>query len=309
VAAGPKLRRRWRNARATDSPLAERVGAALVAAAIDCRRAGLARPAPEPILRDLLPSYLADVPDAGPLGETVIAGGFGWATDRVQATSALLTWEAGGYVVFDYLLDQIQRAPNAPPVPGVVWERLLVDPTPEDAAGVGIAAYQAGQWPIAERALRVAADAGDHRAESDLGFLLEQQGKLDEADRWYRRAADAGHHEAERNLGVLLHQRGRLVEAERWYRRAADAGDHDAEYNLGDLLHKRGELTEAEGWYRKAADAGDHDAERRLGVVLEALGRVEEAEGWYRKAADAGDEDAADALMWLLATRPRPPHP
>jgi hypothetical protein len=90
VAAGPKLWRRWRSARAVDNPLPERVGAALVAAAIDCRRAGLARPAPEPILRDLLSTNLKDEPDAGQLAPTIIADGFAWATTRIQATRRVI---------------------------------------------------------------------------------------------------------------------------------------------------------------------------------------------------------------------------
>jgi eukaryotic-like serine/threonine-protein kinase len=158
-----------------------------VEAAIDCRRAGLARPVAEPVLRDLLPSYLPDEPDAGRLAETVITDGLTWATIRFQATSALLARDAGGYVVFDYLLDQVQRAQDAPAVPDVVWERLVVTPDPEDAFGVGVAAYQAGQRSIAERAFLVAADAGNHLAESNLGTLLQQQGRSEEAEGWYRR--------------------------------------------------------------------------------------------------------------------------
>ncbi len=41
-------------------------------------------------------------------------------------------------------------------------------------------------------------------------------------------AADAGHHDAEFNLGVLFQERGEVEEAERWWRKAADAGDVDA---------------------------------------------------------------------------------
>jgi TPR repeat protein len=300
VAAGPRLWRRWRNASAVDSPLPERVGAALVAAAIDCRRAWLSRPVPEPILRDLLNTYLEDEPDADRLAPTVIADGLAWATTRVQATSALLSRKGDGYVVFDYLLDRVQRIPDALPVQGAVWERLLVDPQPEDAFRVGMAAYLTGQWPITGRALSVAAEAGHHDAEYNLGVLSHQQGKLEEAGQWYRRAADAGHHVAEYNLGLLLYQQGRLEEAGQWYRRAADAGDHDAEYNVGVLLYQQGKLEEAEHWWRRAADAGHHSVQNSLGFLLHQQGNPEEAEQWYRRAADAGHHFAENNLGGLL---------
>jgi hypothetical protein len=227
VAAGPKLWRRWRSARAVDNPLPERVGAALVAAAIDCRRAGLTRPVPEPILRDLLADYLRDEPDADQLAPMVIADGFEWATTRVQATSALLTSDGGGYVVFDYLLDQVQTASDAPPLPDVVWEQLLVDPHPKDAFRVGMAAYLAGQRSIAERAFRAAHNAGDSNATYLLGLLFEQRGAMQvhEAESWYREAVYAGNPNAAYNLGALLEERGEFQEAEHWYRQAAKGGN------------------------------------------------------------------------------------
>jgi len=300
VAAGPRLWQRWLSAHAVDNPLPSRVGAALVAAAIDCRRAGLVRPVPEQVLRDLLPGYLRDGPDAGQLAPTVIADGLAWATTQVQATTALLTPEEGGYVVFDYLVDQVQLSPDAAPVPDVVLERLLVDPAPEDAFGIGVAGYETGQRPIAERAFRAAAEAGDHDAESNLGVLLRQLGRLDEAEQWYRQAASAGHRSAAYNLGVLLEDVGRIEDAEYWYRWAADAGQRSAAYNLGILLEELGQVDQAERWYRQAADTGHHDAENNLGVLLRQQGRLDEAEQWYRQAADAGHHDAQYNLGVLL---------
>jgi hypothetical protein len=70
LAAGPRLWRRWRNARAVDGPTHEQAGAAMVAAALDCRRAGLARPVSEEVLAGLYldPIYLDPAVCQWPLG-------------------------------------------------------------------------------------------------------------------------------------------------------------------------------------------------------------------------------------------------
>jgi uncharacterized protein len=297
LAAGPRLWRRWRNARAVDSSAYEQVGAAVVAAALDCRRAGLSRSVSEEVLRGLYrdPAYL-DPPVVGRLAPDVFEQGLAWATELVQATSALLTPEAGGYVVFDYLLDTVQADPDAPPVPSRVWEHLLSDLQLDDAFAVGVAAYRAGEHQVAERAWRVAADAGGIGgivAEYNLGLLLQQRDELEEAEHWWRRAANAGLHDAEYNLGLLLQQRDDLEEAEHWLRRAANAGLHDAEYNLGSLLYLRGNLEEAEHWLRRAANAGNRNGQMWLGILLEGSGRLLEAKRWYECASDFGHQDAA----------------
>jgi TPR repeat protein len=290
IAAGPRLRRRWRNARDPGSPAHEQAGAAMVAAALDCRRAGLSRPVSEELLHELYrdQAYL-DSRVAGRLDPAAFEQGLAWATDVVQGASALLTREpdADGYEVFDYLLDTVQTDPDARPVPSLIWEHLLSRLQADDALAVGLAAYQADEDGVAERAWQLAADAGHHDAQYNLGILLHQSGDLEEAEEWYRSAADAGHHDAQYSLGALLKDQGRLEEAEEWYRGAADAGHHDAEYNLGILLKDQGRLEEAEQWYRKAADAGHHDAETSLGILLRQRGHLQEAEHRQRRAADA----------------------
>jgi hypothetical protein len=304
LAAGPRLWRRWRNARAVDNPDHEQAGAAIVAAALDCRRAGLFRPVPIRLLKELYQGYLhASV--AGRLGHDAFDNGLAWARTPVQATSALLMPGEGGEVVFDYLLDQLQADPDTPMVPPRVWESLLANLRPEDGVDVGVAAHWAGQHSFAERAWQQAADAGLHEAEYNLGVLFFGRGDLREAEAWYRRAANAADHRAEHNLGFVLVMQGRLEEAEAWYRRAADGGVHRAENNLGNLFRDQGRLEEAEAWYRRAADAGHYPAENNLGILLRDQGRLEEAEAWYRRAADAGLDEAAFNLGNLFRDQGR----
>lgn len=126
--------------------------------------------------------------------------------------------------MFDYLLDTVQADPDARPVPSLVWNHLLSGLQVDDALAVGLAAYQADEHGVAERAWQLAADADHHDAEYNLGILLRDLGRPEEAEDWYRKAADADHHDAETSLGTLLRQRGHPEEAERWLRRAANAG-------------------------------------------------------------------------------------
>jgi hypothetical protein len=326
LAAGPRLWTRWRNGRAVDNPVEERVGAAIVAAALDCRRAGFNRPVPIDLLRLLCPdpAYL-DRPAATRLTPALFEKGMEWATTPVQATSALLTPDKDGYMAFDYLVDTLQNDPNGPAIPRSVWERLLAVLRPMDIVELGVSAYEAGQWEIAERAWRKADAAEDfvslpdqrgspkqgvtvtfvntHRPKFLLGLLARQRGDLAEAERWYRQAADEGSLAAANNLGFLAWERGDLAEAERWYRQAATARYPVAEHNLGVLARGRGELEEAERWWHRAAAGSHHDAEDNLGVLLAERGDLKEAEEWWRRAADAGNHDAEMRLGVLARER------
>jgi hypothetical protein len=268
------------------------------------------------------PAYL-DRPTAVRLTPDAFDRGMEWATTPVQATSALLAPDEGGYVAFDYLVDTLQNDPNGPAIPRSVWERLLAVLRSRDVVELGVSAYEARQWEIAERAWRKADAAEDlvslpdqrgsaqgvivtivdtHRPKFFLGLLARQRGDPAEAERWYRQAAAEGSLAAANNLGFLAWERGDLAEAERWYRQAANARYPTAEYNLGVLARGRGELEEAERWWRRAAAAGNHDAENNLGVLAKQRGDLEEAERWYRQAA-AGNHDAENNLGTLIQRR------
>ena len=274
VAAGPRLWRRWRNALAIDGPLPERVGAALVAAAIDWRRAGLVRPVPERTLIGLLPRYL---PDSTEAGTAVLTGGLDWATTRVQATSALLTRHADGYVVFDYVLDQVQADPAAPDIPASVWTELLATGTRDDMLRLGVTAAAAKQYERSEEAYRPIAELGDPAGMCCLGLVVMVH--CDEAQglRWLRQAAATGQPDALFLLGLWHQRRGELEDAERWYRQAVGSAYPEAAYNLGMMLADRGDLGEAESLLRQAAEAGQPGAALALGDVSRDLGRPDEA--------------------------------
>jgi eukaryotic-like serine/threonine-protein kinase len=106
LAAGPQLLSRWHDGWA---PGQRPRGAALVMAAVDCRRTGLVRPATRELLIRLHEHYLADH-GGSRLRPEPLEAAFAWATETQQATTALLYGnDSDGYVVFDYLVDSVQR--------------------------------------------------------------------------------------------------------------------------------------------------------------------------------------------------------
>ena len=286
LAAGPKLLQEWRDAWAVGNQPA---GAALVAAAVDCRRAGLEEPVPASLLLELAPSYL-DPTVAGLLNPDAFDSGLAWATrPRYGASALLIRHGDGGYLAFDYLFDSLQRDPNAPAIPDAVWQGVVAAVKPGTAGSVGFRADQARprRPDIAEQAYRKAADAGDVHAMYLVGWLAEGRNDLDVAKVWYRKAADAGDFEAMPRLGLLAEGRNKLDEAAAWYRNAADVGDVWAMRRLGLLAEKRERFDVAAAWYRTAADANDVQAMRRLGS-LAADGRTS-AISVLRTVADAGN--------------------
>lgn len=192
LAAGPELWERWQYARAVDNRGEVRVGAAIVAAALDCRRAGFSRPVPEKLLRMLYSGYLDKPPDSLLTAE-VITGGLSWASQMARATSGLLIRANGGYLTFDYLLNRLQADPDTDAVKDFVWEAVLAEIKPDDAWEVGQSAYWANRVAYSERAFRTGLRSGDASViarcalgMADLADLLDD---FYEKDQWLRWAA------------------------------------------------------------------------------------------------------------------------
>jgi TPR repeat protein len=325
-AAGPELVDRFENGASTCP-----AGQAIVRAAIDWRRAGLKRPVPRRVLREMNLTYVDQMTEGLDQGSQFDLG-LTWAQDRVVGTTALLTSYEDGFVVSDYILDYVEREWRTE-VPRHIWD-LIVEAARDgaEALDVGVIAFSAN-LDIAERAFRkassvstvsrvadyylavllerrgeeaeaeryylAAADARSVPAMYNFAILLQSSGRAEEAERWYQRAADAGHLDAAVNLGVSLYQRGNRVEAERWYRQAAEAGIPAAAFNLA-LLLRDTDPQQAESWYRQAAEAGIAAAANSLGVILEQRGNYQAAREWYSRAADAGHELATENLDWLF---------
>ncbi len=134
----------------------------------------------------------------------------------------------------------------------LAWATLLSRPA---RAGLkeGVAAYEAGNLPLAAKEFRDGAEKGEADCQFNLGLMHEKGMGMakdeKEAIVWYRKAAEQGNANAQFNLGVLF-ENGRgcevdFAQANQWYRKAAVQGDALAIGNLG-MLYLRGDGVKAD---------------------------------------------------------------
>ena len=152
LAAGPELLRDWRNAWA---PGSHPRGAALVAAAVDCRRAGLDDPVSHDLLLDLHHHYL-QARGGHVLRPEPVDDAWVWALAPVHGASSLLipsgpSDEDQRYLAFDYLIDQ----PDHEPIPSDTWNLLVATATPPQSSRIASAAF----W-LVRTAFHSAVDSG-----------------------------------------------------------------------------------------------------------------------------------------------------
>ncbi|WP_167754247.1 hypothetical protein [Amycolatopsis nivea] len=164
LAAGPELVRNWHTGWA---PGAHPRGAALVAAAVDCRRAGVDEPVPLDLLIELSRSRLNDrggeLLRPEPLDEALV-----WATRTSHGASSLLlpAEQPDHYIAFDYLVD----LPDFDLAPLATWRILLARADPHQAFRIGEAAARTFQHSIAAEAFHKAAESGIHEADIAAEF-------------------------------------------------------------------------------------------------------------------------------------------
>lgn len=169
LASGPQLLTEWSDAWA---PGVHPRGAALVAAAIDARRAGCHSALPLQILRKLHEHYL-HVRGGVALRPESWEDALAWAMQPLHATSSLLVpHDVDRYLAFDYLPDAVDTSTPAAPIPTVTWETLTDHADPDTAYDIGWAAYDRKQWDTARAAFRKALDAGHLVAAGGLAECL-----------------------------------------------------------------------------------------------------------------------------------------
>jgi tetratricopeptide (TPR) repeat protein len=321
LAAGPELLRTWEAAWDTGSSPR---GAALVAAAVDCRRAGLTRPAPRALLEDLHPGYLLRR-GGDRLQPEPLDAAWAWATQPRSATAALLEGTAhGGYVVFDYLVDAVQRQVTADDlVPPQALSLMLAHADPAEAETIGWTAIRQSHPSTAFQAFtqaRASLTASLDPEHSDtlssrrgLAFSLYAMGRFAEAEADLRGIARLCEHVlgpahrqtlASRNdLAYVLADLGKLTEAESELRSILTNAGTDDELRLAIregiavTYTYAGRHAEAEAEFRaliedtSAACGPDHlhTLTRRCyrGLALTGLGRLAESEAEQRAVLDA----------------------
>ncbi|WP_152551931.1 SEL1-like repeat protein [Actinokineospora spheciospongiae] len=328
LCAGRSTAARWHRGFDSDDVTAL-TGAAIVAAAVDVKRAGCTTPVSRKVLAELYGHYL----DNAPIGPAAFDAGLAWATQPVRGTGGcLLTRPDDTFEAFDYLVDGAEA-----PVPESVWEVLLRHLAPTDLPLVGLAAHRAKQEDIGRRILvRWADSSADPAVWSLVGAMLFRGGtdvspprRASEAIPWLVRAVEAGNADAAGHLVQLYRETGDVDSMELWARRGAHAGNAETMVALGRRLIERGERGEADRWLRKVIEgnrlevellpltdglplevpagsarpgvvAGDFlefscprsDAMILLGMLLNRPGRHDEAEHWLRRAANTGLMDA-----------------
>ncbi|WP_194892795.1 tetratricopeptide repeat protein [Catenulispora pinisilvae] len=158
LAAAPELLSAWRDAWGPES---HPRGAALVAAAIDARRAGYHQPLPLVLLRDLHEVYLARRGGQA-LRPEPWAEALDWATKPLHATSSLLLPRDGDtYLSFDYLHDSVE-AENLPPrIPEETWRMLIEHVDAAGAFNLGVTAFARDDFVHAMRALERAVNGNE----------------------------------------------------------------------------------------------------------------------------------------------------
>ncbi|AUG81144.1 hypothetical protein CFP65_6489 [Kitasatospora sp. MMS16-BH015] len=169
LASGPALLDSWRDAWA---PGANPRGAALVAAAVDCRRLGLRRALPQEWLAELHLPYLA-ARGGEDLKPEPLEAALAWAGQPAHATSSLLAGSpATGWTAFDYLLDR----PGLRPVPDHLWEGLLRLAGPADCYDLGLVAHRDSRLARAALALGRAREGAVPGAGYALALVLGDSG-------------------------------------------------------------------------------------------------------------------------------------
>ncbi|NMI54260.1 tetratricopeptide repeat protein [Streptomyces sp. RLA2-12] len=300
LAAGPDLFDEWLNGWA---PGKNPRGAALVAAAVDCRRAGMYGPLPVSLLEELHGHYLRARGGAR-LHPEPFAAALRWAAQQVRATSSLLlpTEDENAYVPFDYLVDVLQRDPDAPSLPEVVWQSVLSRVDDEGRFDVGVAAHDQKQFDIAESIFRALYSGGYSAAGPRLVLALVSEDRFTEAEEFFDSFSDSTELEPEQItlsamfLGAGYQACDRHDKAEKYYRFAYRLGGEHSGYFLGSLLREQGKLDEAEQIFRPSAELGNAESAYGLAGVLERTGREEEAASWHRRAADGGHVKAMLAM-------------
>ena len=158
--------------------------------------------------------------------------------------------------------------------------------------------------------LQEAARQGDPVAAYNLGVISEDADCIEEAKRWYRMAAEAGDPDAATNLANLLIKEAErtMDEAHRWLAEAAGAGQLQAQYTLG-AMNQNGQgtpvsIAAAIKWYTEAARQGMADAQLELAKIYYNgdHGAVDysAARHWLEKAAVQGSAEAQFGLGMLF---------
>lgn len=331
LACGPQLFTVWQDGWTRgQQPRA----AALVAAAVDCRRAGFTRPLPRALLDTLHIEYLEQRGGVELRPESA-AGAWEWAVTPREAGSSMLR-EIGEdcYDVFGYLIDEFARRHSAGPVPESTARAALAWAVAGDALSIGVTARRLGRYGLAEEAFtrefeQLRPEDPDVLAvRNDLAATRYVQGKLEDAERDYRTilddlaqagaGTDVDSLHVRSNLAAALYAQQRLLDAAAEYEKIEAALEAGADADRELTWRNHANLT----WIRYELAGQDDNPEvtfrTLVADVTAALGAASERTLACRRylaavLADRGKLDLAAAeFAAILDIRGRelgPDHP
>lgn len=285
VAWGPQLFGQWEDAWTRGI---QPRGAALIAAAVDCRRAGFTGPLPRALLDGLHESYLRDRGGAELVPEDIDAA-WTWALSLRAAGSPPLRAEgAAGYGVFGYLVDEYRRR-QGEIAPERAVRAALEAAGPADANGIAMTAWQQGRDELALTVLeRQYAAVSPTASPDDPVLALLTFNLAVTALRRDRYGGDLG--PAERELRRILAVLDAQPQADPGHR-------HTVRGTLANVLFARDKLAEAEAEYRAIITArtamlgAGHRStlvsRNNLALLLTAMNRLDEAEDEHRSVLEA----------------------
>ncbi|WP_052395842.1 tetratricopeptide repeat protein [Kutzneria sp. 744] len=283
LAAGPELLRDWRNGWDVG---AHPRGAALVAAAVDVRRAGLNPPLAGRLLEETAEEYLRKRGGDRLRPESLEAAWEWVLRPRRATTSLMIGTPRTGFDVFDYLVDVTQRETTPDTfVPESVLRAAVQYATGQEALAIGRTADHQGYYGAAADAHSAALRwAGDHLDPAHPDTLTSRNG-----------------------LALALHNLGRLDKAEEEHRAVLELrirvlGPEDRQtltsrHNLACALRDLGRLDEAEQEFRTVIEirtrvwGAEHQptliSRSNLATTLRRMGRFDEAEREHRTILDS----------------------
>lgn len=314
LAVGPRLLEYYRTA----TPAAR----AVLEAAMDACRLGVASPLPQSFLIEAAVDYLSHtahgmltedwaeqtiaeltrslVPEAAPL-RRIRQRPQMRAPSRPARPIAPVQPVGPTYRLTDYLVLTGSRARQFVCPPNSFWlasyNHLTIAEDLECLADAADDRYRL-QWTrhLRRRAVEVSDDQGLVR----LTRLREETGNREEAEHLAYSAADAGYTSALRELVRMRQEAGELDSAQVLAREAARHGDGLALAELAWTLEDLGDFANAVQLAQDAAAAGDTFALRELARMRETTSGFASAESLYRQAAELGD---TRSLLRLVETR------
>ncbi|EST18121.1 tetratricopeptide repeat-containing protein [Streptomyces niveus] len=336
LACGPTMLMSWQNSWA---PGGHPRAAAILAAAVDCRRLGMHTPVSSAVLADLHVRYLEDR-GGDRLRPEPLDDALSWLCAPVHgATGSLLIGSADGYQAFDYLVD----VADLPPIPAGLPIDLASRLDPAHAHDVGLAVGRLRRWEEAHQVHRAVATERERLLGPDhpdtfasrywVGIALSRTGRAAEALVVFAHVAHARERvlgaddsdtlAARQEMAYVLGQLGRPLEAHQIYAAVLAARErvmgaehpdtlrcrHNLAFNLGHI----GRLEEA---YQMAFEVAAARA-RVLGALhpdtlvtryevaytLGKLDRWDEALQTYREVAEARAQTLGSDHSDTLAAR------